>query len=280
MGCADQNVLSWCKGYVDAIIDTLRPAGDVLEVGFGRGIAAARIQSFKPKNHVIIESDHELAENARKWAKNHPGVVVIEDSWQKALSQCKSFDAIFFNDKSFDAEIGVMLWLNREEATLASRSAQSLISEIEAELAHVNVHFSDKEIDDFCEKMVKTHADKLGAFFSGCKRRSNISEKQYEHVLKKYKIKKEDPKGASFDFQKHSDEMFLFIQECLKKHLKKSGRISSFLIDPTSKYEDPQFFQHIITNPELTFQETLVPIPYNGASKVEPGLVVVIEKVS
>ncbi len=278
MGCADENVLSWCRGYVKAIIDELRPAGDVLEVGYGRGIAAAHIQNCKPKSHIIIEPDRDLAEKARKWAKSHPGVTVVEEPWQKALAKLKTFDAIFFNENSFENEIGAMLWLNREAATLASRSAQEVVSEIEGELALAKIHYSDNEIDEFCDKMLKTHKDEFARFFSGMKRRGNITDKQYEHILQKYKIKKEDAKIASFDFKKHAASLFLFIQECLKSHVNKGGRISCFLIDATSKYEDPQFFQNFITNPAINFTEKLVPIKMKDASKVEPGLVVVVEK--
>ena len=39
-----QVMMEWEKPYMEAIIDTIKPTGDVLEIGFGCGYSATRIQ--------------------------------------------------------------------------------------------------------------------------------------------------------------------------------------------------------------------------------------------
>jgi len=55
--------------------------GDVLEFGFGMGLSAGHIQSFKPKSHTIIEIHPEIAKIAQEWAKDKPGVKIINADW-------------------------------------------------------------------------------------------------------------------------------------------------------------------------------------------------------
>ena len=71
--------------------------GDVLEFGFGMGISATFIQSHKPKSHTIIEIHPQVAEKARQWAKDKPGVKIIEGDWNECLNQLEKYDGIFFD---------------------------------------------------------------------------------------------------------------------------------------------------------------------------------------
>src|SRR5579863_5497614 len=80
-----QVMMEWEKPYMHACIDALKPFGDVLEIGFGLGYSATRIQEYHPKSHTIIEYDPEVAERARDWAKAYSNVTIIEDTWQRAL---------------------------------------------------------------------------------------------------------------------------------------------------------------------------------------------------
>ena len=50
-----QVMMEWEKPYMHACIDALKPFGDVLEIGFGLGYSAERIQTYHPKSHTIIE---------------------------------------------------------------------------------------------------------------------------------------------------------------------------------------------------------------------------------
>ena len=44
-----QVMMEWEKPYMEAIIDEIKPTGDVLEIGFGCGYSATRIQHYNPK---------------------------------------------------------------------------------------------------------------------------------------------------------------------------------------------------------------------------------------
>ena len=55
--------------------------GDILEIGFGMGIASDYIQSYNPSSHTIIEMHPELAEKAREWASDKVNVTIIEGDW-------------------------------------------------------------------------------------------------------------------------------------------------------------------------------------------------------
>lgn len=276
-----QVMLQWKKLYIEALIDELRPFGDVLEVGFGHSYAADRIQTFKPKSHTIIENDPQLAKEARAWANKHDNVTLIEGTWQTKLSTLGIFDAIFFNDYPIDTDMGMMNRTNPEEVAYTSGQAKELLSDFEKQISQMKMHYSDQEIEGFFQKTGQYNMNELPNFFSKLKERGFITEKQYSEALKKYHLEKETLKGTSTFKQK--DNTFDFLDECLKNHMHKGSRFSSFSKDITSKYEDSSFFENIITNPFVDYYEKLVPIKvpkFSEHFKFDEALVIVVEKFS
>lgn len=71
--------------------------GDILEFGFGMGLSAGHIQSFKPKSHTIIEIHPEIAKRAEEWAKDKPGVKIINADWWDVKDELGEYDGIFFD---------------------------------------------------------------------------------------------------------------------------------------------------------------------------------------
>ena len=71
--------------------------GDILEIGFGMGIASDYIQSHSPTSHTIIEMHPQIAERARTWASDKPNVTIIEGDWIEEIDSLGSFDGIFFD---------------------------------------------------------------------------------------------------------------------------------------------------------------------------------------
>ena len=71
--------------------------GDVLEFGFGMGISSTYIQSHNPKSHTIIEIHPQVIEKAKQWAKDKPGVRIVEGDWFENLDKLEKYDGIFFD---------------------------------------------------------------------------------------------------------------------------------------------------------------------------------------
>ena len=97
-----QIMMEWEKEYMYACIDKLNPTGDVLEIGFGMGYSADKIQSFNVKSHTIIECNPVVLEKLEEYKKNHPNVIIVKGRWQDVLETCGKFDSIFFDDYVLD----------------------------------------------------------------------------------------------------------------------------------------------------------------------------------
>jgi len=98
-----QIMMEWEKPYMESIIDEVSPKGDVLEIGFGCGYSATRIQSYSPASHTIIECDPYVIERAKIWAQEYKNITIIENTWQKSLHTTGKFDFIFFDDYPIEA---------------------------------------------------------------------------------------------------------------------------------------------------------------------------------
>jgi hypothetical protein len=95
-----QTMMQWEKPYMNAIIENLSPSGDVLEIGFGLGYSANKIQSFNIKSHTIIENDPIVFQVLKDWSlKQKNKVNIIFGDWQKIVPNLKEkYDSIFFDD--------------------------------------------------------------------------------------------------------------------------------------------------------------------------------------
>ena len=73
--------------------------GDVLEIGFGRGVSASFIQEYKPGSHTIIECDSQICKRYDTWKKNYPHspVRLVQGMWQNVLTQLSTYDGILFH---------------------------------------------------------------------------------------------------------------------------------------------------------------------------------------
>lgn len=73
--------------------------GEILEIGFGRGMSAAMIQEFPIRSHSIIECNDFIVEKFfEPWRALHPGrdIRLVRGKWQEALPTLGQFDGIFF----------------------------------------------------------------------------------------------------------------------------------------------------------------------------------------
>jgi len=76
-----------------------RSAGDVLEVGMGRGIASGFIQEHSPRSHTLVECNNDIANEFPAWRAQYPNsdVNLLHDLWQNCLDETHQYDGILFH---------------------------------------------------------------------------------------------------------------------------------------------------------------------------------------
>ena len=73
--------------------------GDILEVGFGRGVSSSFIQQFGAASHTIIECNASICARFERWRAEQPGkdISIVQGLWQDVLPQLGQFDGVFFH---------------------------------------------------------------------------------------------------------------------------------------------------------------------------------------
>lgn len=279
--------MAWEKPYFEACIDALRPSGDVLEVGYGCGFAAAHIQAQRPRSHTIIENFPEVADRARD---DFTGIKVIEGPWEKILPSLGGFDAIFFHDY-FCKLVGKPGGM--KTANLLVKAGKALVDNVLKKFSLHSIRYSDDDVASFLKMMEKKNADDkkmVLRFFSDLYKQGQITLHQWESVCEEIEkrgwMNPEEIAKAKRTIvtavAQHDSRLLEFFILCLEKHMKKGARFSCYLEDPTSKYEDPVFLEKVIHNHALDYSEHWVDVhvsehcPYYREDR---ALVITITKV-
>src|SRR3990167_2314191 len=139
-------MMEWEKPYMEACIDALRPFGDVLEIGFGCGYSATRIQMYQPKSHIIIECDAVVAELASQFAQKYPSVTIIENTWQNALDSLGIFDSIFFDDYPLETEAEMQKM--QEKVVISNSVLENGKQTLEELKTTINPHLPKNYLDE------------------------------------------------------------------------------------------------------------------------------------
>ncbi|MGI9542893.1 MAG: class I SAM-dependent methyltransferase [Cyclobacteriaceae bacterium] len=73
--------------------------GDVLEIGFGRGISSTMIQEQKVRSHTIIECNDHVVKQYHAWKAGFPHreIRLVHGLWQDTITELDHFDGIFFH---------------------------------------------------------------------------------------------------------------------------------------------------------------------------------------
>lgn len=259
--------MPWEQPYLNAVIDQLRPRGEVLEVGFALGYAARRIQEHRPSHHCIIEGSPVVAAEAMRWAKDAPDISIIQDRWEQALPKLGMFDTIFFDD--FNPELTVA----QTSVVQKGRELIRTVHEMLPQLMHRG--YSDADLEDFFGQVGPFDAHRMVRFLRELKERHQISEEQYAKMMRAHRLEEGPaaPTGAA-------DATLTFLETCLKGHMRKGCRFSCFVGRPLSKYEQPEFFASIITNPDLDYQEQWIPVDVPASCayyKCKEALILTVE---
>lgn len=88
-----------------------RSGGDVLEIGFGRGISAELIQRRGVRSHTIVECNPTIVERFEGWRAAYPEreIRVAPGLWQDVVAGLGQFDAVFFHTYALDEDESVEL---------------------------------------------------------------------------------------------------------------------------------------------------------------------------
>jgi guanidinoacetate N-methyltransferase len=80
--------------------------GDVLEIGFGRGLSSTYIQEHGVRSHTIVECNDSVVERFHQWKQHYPDRVInlIRGRWQDVQDQFGSYDGIFFHTYPLNEE--------------------------------------------------------------------------------------------------------------------------------------------------------------------------------
>jgi guanidinoacetate N-methyltransferase len=86
-------------------------AGDVLEVGYGRGVSAAMIQEHGVRSHTIIECNPSVIERFDRWRATLPtrALHLVPGLWQDVIDSLGTFDAVFFHTYALDEDEAIEL---------------------------------------------------------------------------------------------------------------------------------------------------------------------------
>lgn len=260
-------LMEWEKAYLEEAVETLKPKGDVLEIGFGLGFAADSIQKKNPKSHVIIESDQDLLERAKQWSAKHPKTKILEGIWQEKIKNLGQFDCILFDgyipfsveELQQNAELG-------QELSKKAKGAHNMLEK--AFTKYKDVKFTDDQIKHFLKEVQKrpnTEEKDVIDFLNGLASKGHITQKQKEHFAKGLKItstaSSEPAKGSTpWINTKFPGYLLLpFIEECVVNHMRPGSRLVSFL-NASQKKENQEFKKKITAEKSVKYTEKAIPV--------------------
>lgn len=111
----DQEIMEdWQFPLMQAMANAVTAShGDILEIGFGRGIASTMIQENSVRSHTIIECNDSIVDRFEDWRAKFPGadLRLVHGLWQDTLETLDQFDGVFFhtyplNEEDFVEQIG------------------------------------------------------------------------------------------------------------------------------------------------------------------------------
>ena len=98
--CDDEIMEDWQIPLMEAMARAVTGAhGDILEIGFGRGIASTLIQEQGVRSHTIIECNKAIVQRFEKWRAVHGDrdIRMVAGKWQDVLDGLPEFDGVFFH---------------------------------------------------------------------------------------------------------------------------------------------------------------------------------------
>jgi len=238
----------WEEELMIECVNTLKPKGDVLEIGFGSGFSANEIQGLAPKSHTIIESHKDVASRAQIWAKKFKGTSVIEGTWQEKLSHLGKFDQIFIDDYPLEVHSNIVASPELPHNEMDRSEEQALRKQVDT-LANMSMmKISKDDIELMLNQAEVMNEEYLLTFLYEMRKKNVFNEADLSYALTKGAELGRVSQKAVNNFKKEQLEghnytrLFAFVNECLKNHLNPGGKIVTYFDDPSYKAEHPEQF--------------------------------------
>lgn len=80
--------------------------GDVLEIGFGKGVSSTMIQKQEVRSHTIIECNNSIVSMFRSWQELYKerDIKLVHGLWQDKIDDLGLFDGVFFHTYPLNEE--------------------------------------------------------------------------------------------------------------------------------------------------------------------------------
>ncbi|NNF16908.1 MAG: class I SAM-dependent methyltransferase [Gammaproteobacteria bacterium] len=105
---SDQEIMEdWQVPLMQAMADIVTSVhGDVLEIGFGRGVSSSMIQQGGVRSHTIIECNDSIVQRFDYWRQDFEGrdIRLVHGLWQDTLDNLGLFDGVFFHTYPLNEE--------------------------------------------------------------------------------------------------------------------------------------------------------------------------------
>jgi guanidinoacetate N-methyltransferase len=104
---AQQIMEDWQVPVMQAMAEAVTGShGDVLEIGFGRGIASSFIQDCGVGSHIIIECNPDVIRMCESWRGQRPDadIRIVPGMWQDVIESLGEYDGIFFHTYPLDEQ--------------------------------------------------------------------------------------------------------------------------------------------------------------------------------
>jgi guanidinoacetate N-methyltransferase len=108
----DEIMEDWQLPLMEAMATVAaRPGGDVLEIGFGRGVLSGLIQRSGVRSHAIVECNPHVLARFDRWREAFPDcdIRIVPGLWQDVMGSLGTFDAVFFHTYALDQDEAVEL---------------------------------------------------------------------------------------------------------------------------------------------------------------------------
>ncbi len=252
-----------------ALLELLDLTADVLQIGFIKKELADEIQLKQPTSHVIVESRPERLHNAIKWSKKNRQAKILQGSWETVLPPLGKYRAIVVEE----ADAGPTSARETEHAHALLEKGAKLAQYVEAAIPGLDEKkYSDQDLEEFCQHYASSQLRQISHFLAELKAKGQITAQQYEHVVAKYHLVRVDV-ALTTKKAKAANPIFPFVYACVN-HLDSGGKFAMLLKEGTSYFEAPQFFESIVTNPHLDYQERTLKL-----SAGRESLAMIIERI-